>query len=114
MAGLLLGPSLFGALAPTWYPGLAMLLAAMALGAWFTDLIGLHAVTGAFVMGAVLPRGAVARNLVERVQPLTVALLLPLFFTYSGLYTSIGLLGSVTLWLICGAILAAAILGKAE
>jgi Kef-type K+ transport system membrane component KefB len=92
--------------------GLVLILALMALGAWFTDLIGLHAVFGAFIMGAAMPRGMVVRDLVARIQPLTVALLLPLFFTYSGLNTKIGLLNSSFLWLMCGAVLAAAILGK--
>ena len=54
--------------------GLVVGLALMALGAWFTDLIGLHAVFGAFVMGAAMPRGVVVRDLVGRIQPLTVAL----------------------------------------
>src|SRR5881398_1544730 len=65
--------------------GLVVGLALIALGAWFTDLIGLHAVFGAFVMGAAMPRGVIVRDIVGRIQPLTVALLLPLFFTYSGL-----------------------------
>src|SRR6185436_19359537 len=73
---------------------------------------GLHAVFGAFVMGAALPRGIVTRDIMARIQPLTVALLLPLFFTYSGLNTKIGLLNSGFLWLMCGAVLAAAVLGK--
>jgi Kef-type K+ transport system membrane component KefB len=92
--------------------GLVIGLALMALGAWFTDLIGLHAVFGAFVMGAAMPRGVVTRDLISRIQPLTVALLLPLFFTYSGLNTKIGLLNSGFLWLMCLAVLVAAILGK--
>lgn len=92
--------------------GLAIGLSLMALGAWFTDLIGLHAVFGAFVMGAAMPRGIFARDLIARIQPLTVALLLPLFFTYSGLNTRIGLLNTGFLWLMCGAVLAAAVLGK--
>jgi len=92
--------------------GLVIGLALMALGAWFTDLIGLHAVFGAFVMGAAMPRGAVTRDLIIRIQPLTVALLLPLFFTYSGLNTKIGLLNTGFLWLMCGAVLIAAVLGK--
>lgn len=92
--------------------GLVIGLALMALGAWFTDLIGLHAVFGAFVMGAAMPRGIVTRDLIHRIQPLTVALLLPLFFTYSGLNTKIGLLNSGFLWLMCGAVLVAAVLGK--
>jgi Kef-type K+ transport system membrane component KefB len=92
--------------------GLVIGLALMALGAWFTDMIGLHAVFGAFVMGAAMPRGVVARDLIARIQPMTVALLLPLFFTYSGLNTKIGLLNTGFLWLMCGAILVAAVLGK--
>jgi Kef-type K+ transport system membrane component KefB len=92
--------------------GLATALALMVLGAWFTDLVGLHAVFGAFIMGAVIPRDLIAKQLIERVQPLTVALLLPLFFTYSGLNTKIALLNTGFLWLMCGAVLVASTLGK--
>jgi Kef-type K+ transport system membrane component KefB len=92
--------------------GLVIGLALMALGAWFTDMIGLHAVFGAFVMGAAMPRGVVVRDLIGRVQPLTVALLLPLFFTYSGLNTRIGLLNTGFLWMMCGVVLVAAVVGK--
>src|ERR1700730_10623637 len=92
--------------------GLVLALVLMTLGAFFTDLIGLHAVFGAFVMGAAMPRGVVVRDLIGRIQPLTVALLLPLFFTYSGLNTKIGLLNSGFLWLMCGAVLVAAVVGK--
>jgi Kef-type K+ transport system membrane component KefB len=92
--------------------GLVVGLALMSLGAWFTDLIGLHAVFGAFVMGAAVPRTVMSRELIARIQPLTVALLLPLFFTYSGLNTRIGLLNTTFLWLMCGAVLVAAVLGK--
>ncbi len=92
--------------------GLVIALALMALGAWFTDMIGLHAVFGAFVMGAAMPRGVVSRDLIGRIQPLTVALLLPLFFTYSGLNTKITLLNTGFLWLMCAAVLVAAVVGK--
>ena len=84
----------------------------LALGAWFTDAIGLHAVFGAFVMGIAMPRGLVSRSLTERIQPLTVALLLPMFFTYSGLNTQIALLDSAYLWLMTGLVLLAAVGGK--
>ncbi|MFN0199601.1 MAG: cation:proton antiporter [Planctomycetaceae bacterium] len=84
----------------------------MLLGAWFTDYLGLHAVFGAFVIGAVMPRGVVTRDLIARIQPLTIGLLLPLFFTYSGLHTQIGLLDSAMLWGVCGVVLLAAVLGK--
>lgn len=87
-------------------------LVLLAGGAWFTDLIGLHAVFGAFVMGIAMPRGVVARSLIDRIQPLTVALLLPLFFTYSGLNTQIGLLDTPQHWLMAGWVMLAAIAGK--
>lgn len=92
--------------------GLVVGLALMSLGAWWTDYIHLHAVFGAFVMGSIMPRSVMARDLIARIQPLTVALLLPLFFTYSGLNTKIGLINTSTLWAVCGAVLLAAVLGK--
>jgi Kef-type K+ transport system membrane component KefB len=91
--------------------GFVLALTLMALGAFTTDAIGLHAVFGAFVAGAVVPRG-VALQVAARIEPLAVALLLPLFFTYSGLNTRIGLLDSASLWFWCGAVLVAAIAGK--
>jgi Kef-type K+ transport system membrane component KefB len=87
-------------------------LSLLALGAWFTELIGLHGVFGAFIMGVAMPRGLVTNTLIERVQPLTVALLLPLFFTYSGLNTQMGLLNSAYLWMMAGLVLLFAIGGK--
>ena len=92
--------------------GLVIALALLALGAWWTEYIGLHPVFGAFVMGAALPRGIITRDLIARIEPLTVALLLPLFFTYSGLNTRMGLLNSSTLWLWSGALLITGLLGK--
>lgn len=92
--------------------GFVFCLILLAAGAWFTDLIGLHAVFGAFVMGIAMPRGLVTRALIERIQPLTVALLLPLFFTYSGLNTQIGLLDTGYLWLMAALVLLAAVAGK--
>jgi Kef-type K+ transport system membrane component KefB len=92
--------------------GLVVCLITMSLGAWFTDKIHLHAVFGAFVVGACMPRGDVTRGLIERIEPLSVALLLPLFFTYSGLNTKIFLLNNSSLWGICLLVLAAAVLGK--
>jgi Kef-type K+ transport system membrane component KefB len=92
--------------------GVVVGLALMSIGAWFTDWIGLHAVFGAFVMGAAMPRRVMARQMIDRIQPLAVALLLPLFFTYSGLNTKIGLLNSPELWGYCLVVLAAAIAGK--
>lgn len=98
-----------GALSDSEFTGCLVLLA---VGAWFTDLIGLHGVFGAFIMGVAMPRGIVTTTLTQRIQPLTVALLLPLFFTYSGLNTQIGLLDSAYLWAMAALVLLVAIGGK--
>ena len=92
--------------------GFVVCLAVMSLCAFVTDGLGLHAVFGAFVAGTAMPRGQVAKDLIARIQPLTVALFLPLFFTFSGLNTKIMLLNTPYLWLICGLVLAVAITGK--
>src|SRR6476469_9664202 len=86
-----------------------VLLCAMA-----TDWIGVHAMFGAFIFGVVFPRGnAVESWLLDNTGGLTAALLLPLFFAFSGLRTDIGLLaGDATLWRWCGAILVVAVAGK--
>jgi Kef-type K+ transport system membrane component KefB len=63
-------------------------------------------------MGIAMPRGIVTTTLIARVQPLTVALLLPLFFTYSGLNTQMGLLDTPYLWGMAGLVLVVAIGGK--
>lgn len=88
------------------------LILLLSLGGWFTDSIGLYSVFGAFIFGMAVPRGGMAEKAVERVGPLTTTLLLPFFFTYSGLNTRIGLLNSTTLWMICGLVTLAAIAGK--
>jgi Kef-type K+ transport system membrane component KefB len=93
-------------------PMLAVTLILLVLGAWFTDWIGIYAVFGAFVMGAAMPRGFFSTQIQKLVEPLTVALLLPLFFTYSGLNTRLDLVDSWRLWGIALVALAAACLGK--
>ncbi|MBL8890692.1 MAG: cation:proton antiporter [Planctomycetaceae bacterium] len=92
--------------------GLVLAIIVMALGAMTTDWLHLHAVFGAFIAGATIPRPVVYRQVIERIQPLTVVLLLPLFFTYSGLNTQISLLNTPTLWFISLVVLAVAVLGK--
>jgi Kef-type K+ transport system membrane component KefB len=82
------------------------------LAAWFTDIIQIYAVFGAFIMGIAMPRGKFASELHRLLYPLTTALLLPVFFIYSGLNTKIGLVNTPYLWLLSGIILVAAIVGK--
>jgi Kef-type K+ transport system membrane component KefB len=87
-------------------------LALLMLAAWFTDAIGIYAVFGAFILGAAVPRGAFADQLQDKLEPLTVNLLLPLFFVYSGLNTKVNLLNTPRLWAIGLLLLAAAVAGK--
>jgi Kef-type K+ transport system membrane component KefB/nucleotide-binding universal stress UspA family protein len=83
------------------------------LSSWTTELIGIHALFGAFLMGAIIPReGGFARALAEKLEDLVVIVLLPTFFALSGLRTQIGLLDSAEDWLLCGLIIVVACLGK--
>lgn len=95
---------------PSWM--LASTLCALAAGAWFTDVVGIHSVFGAFILGAAMPRGVLSRELQRLVEPVTTALLVPLFFVYSGLNSQLGLLNSAWLWSVAVAVFVAACLGK--
>jgi Kef-type K+ transport system membrane component KefB len=78
-----------------------------------TDLIGIHQIFGAFLLGAVMPKdGAFIKHLSAKVEDFATLFLLPLFFAYTGLRTELGLLGNGHLWLICGLVVLTAILGK--
>jgi Kef-type K+ transport system membrane component KefB len=58
---------------------------------WITEIIGVHAIFGAFILGVVVPRqNQFAQALTERIEDLVVVVLLPFYFTYSGLRTDIG------------------------
>ncbi len=91
------------------FPGTLLLLLPVA---WFADRVGIHAVFGAFVLGAVMPRGEVRRRLEGQLAPLTTHVLVPLFFTYSGLNTRFDLVDTPALWLLTLVVLAGACLGK--
>ncbi|MBU8895622.1 cation/H(+) antiporter [Corallococcus sp. H22C18031201] len=81
--------------------------------AFVTELIGIHALFGAFLFGAVIPKeGGLAAALLEKLEDVAVVLLLPVFFAFSGLRTQVGLLDSTEAWVTCGAIIVLACLGK--
>lgn len=83
------------------------------LSAWITEIIGIHALFGAFLMGVVMPeQDQLKEKLAARFQDVTTVILLPLFFAFTGLRTQIGLLDDVQSWTICALVLLAAILGK--
>lgn len=91
--------------------GAAMIL--LLLSVWTTEALAVHALFGAFVAGIVMPKdGKLEEELQERLEWVTLVLLLPLFFAYTGLRTSIGLLNSIELWLFCGLIVIVAVLSK--
>ncbi|MGN6370491.1 MAG: cation:proton antiporter domain-containing protein [Phycisphaerae bacterium] len=78
-----------------------------------TDIIGIHQIFGAFLLGAVMPKdGAFIKHLSEKVEDFAVLFLLPLFFAYTGLRTELGSLGGGEAWLICGVVILTAVLGK--
>jgi Kef-type K+ transport system membrane component KefB len=91
---------------------LAIALILYMLCAWAMDFIAIHAVFGGFLLGTSMPRGALADGLRKTIEPLTVVLLLPFFFTYSGLHTALNLVGSGSLLLITIVILTASVLSK--
>jgi Kef-type K+ transport system membrane component KefB/nucleotide-binding universal stress UspA family protein len=100
-----------GSLSPTL---LAVLFVGIVLSALATDRIGIHAIFGAFLFGAIMPNHSeFIEELTAKLEDFAVIFLLPLFFAYSGLRTEIGQLGTdPQLWLFCGLIIAVAIVGK--
>jgi Kef-type K+ transport system membrane component KefB/nucleotide-binding universal stress UspA family protein len=91
----------------------AIVVVVVFLSSWTTELIGIHALFGAFLLGAILPKtGGFARGLAGKLEDVVVVVLLPLFFAFSGLRTHIGLLDTVDDWLMCGVIIAVACVGK--
>jgi Kef-type K+ transport system membrane component KefB len=91
----------------------AVVMALFFFCAWAMDAIGLHAVFGGFVLGICLPRGALTERLRATLQTVVVVMLLPLFFTYSGLKTQLSLIFDVAVLLPAIAILLASFGGKA-
>ncbi|MDC0744437.1 cation:proton antiporter domain-containing protein [Polyangium mundeleinium] len=90
---------------------LAMLL--LLVSSMVTEAIGIHALFGAFVLGAAIPKdGGLAEALAHKLEDVVVVLLLPLFFAYSGLRTQIGLLSSPQHWAICALLIFLACAGK--
>jgi Kef-type K+ transport system membrane component KefB len=91
----------------------ALLFVGLLLSAVTTEAIGIHAVFGAFLVGAVIPSDSpLAKRLVAILQDTVAVLLLPAFFAFTGLRTQIGLVSGPQAWLICAGIIAVATLGK--
>lgn len=91
----------------------AVILLLVLASAFTTEWLGIHALFGAFVMGAIMPKNRdFVHELTEKLEHVTVVFLLPLFFAFTGLRTSIGLVQGAEMWLYCGLILVVAVAGK--
>ena len=93
-------------------PVLSTVLCLLMLCAWFTDMIGIYAIFGAFILGVAMPSGFFATRLTGTLEPLVTTFLLPLFFVYSGLNTQIGLVDTPALWAVTLGLLVVSIAGK--
>ena len=92
---------------------LAVVMLLTLASAWVTERLGIHALFGAFLVGALLPpSGAITEMLRSRLHDLMVVLLLPLFFAFTGLRTTVSLISGGALWAVCGLVLLVAIVGK--
>jgi Kef-type K+ transport system membrane component KefB len=89
-----------------------MVLLALA-SALTTEALGIHLLFGAFLMGAIMPKGEdFIRYILHRFESVTVLVLLPLFFAYSGLRTSIGVAHHGMWWVYASIVIVVAIAGK--
>lgn len=83
------------------------------VSAYTTEAIGIHALFGAFMAGIVMPGNINFREVfIERIKDVSLFLLLPLFFVFTGLRTQVGLLNDAYLWKICAMVTLVAIAGK--
>jgi len=92
---------------------LALILVGLLVSAVSTELIGIHALFGGFLLGVIIPHHSlVAKDLARRLEDLVRVFFLPAFFAFTGLRTQIGLLQGASDWWICVALIAVATFGK--
>jgi len=91
---------------------LAITIMLFCLSAFFMDAIGIHGIFGGFILGVFMPRGRFVEELKKKVEPIAVVLLLPMFFTYSGLNTRMDMLTSPSMLLIAAGVLIASVAAK--
>ncbi len=94
------------------YTVMAITMICFFIAAFFMDAVGIHAIFGGFILGTAMPRGKFVEELKKKVEPFAVIVLLPMFFTYSGLNTRMDMVNTPTLLLIAGGILLASIAAK--
>ncbi len=94
-------------------PVVAVFFLTLLISAYTTELIGIHALFGAFLAGTVMPDNARFRNVfIQKIDDIALVMLLPLFFVFTGLRTQIGLLNDTGLWKVTGMIVLVAVTGK--
>ena len=94
-------------------PVVAIFFLTLLFSSYISELIGIHALFGAFLAGAIMPENNKFRNIfIEKVEDVSIIVLLPLFFVFTGLRTQIGLLNDPYLWKVTGIIIAVAVVGK--
>jgi Kef-type K+ transport system membrane component KefB len=92
---------------------LAAILAFVFASALITEVIGIHALFGAFLAGVCMPSDFGLREFLRvRLESFSSVVLLPLFFAFTGLRTQVGLLGDWQGWLLCLGVIAVAVAGK--
>jgi Kef-type K+ transport system membrane component KefB len=92
---------------------MAFIFLLVLLSSLVTEWLGIHALFGAFLAGAIMPKHHhFVQTLTHKLEDVAVVLLLPLFFAFTGLRTSIGLVSGSEMWLYCGLIILVAIAGK--
>jgi Kef-type K+ transport system membrane component KefB len=91
----------------------AIFFLTLIVSSYLTEIIGIHALFGAFMTGVIMPDISKFRNVfIEKVEDVSLILLLPLFFVFTGLRTEIGLINEPYLWKITGFIILVAVAGK--
>jgi Kef-type K+ transport system membrane component KefB len=92
---------------------IAVVLVGLLLSTLATEAAGIHAIFGAFLLGAIIPHDSrLARDLRHKLEDLVIVLFLPAFFAFTGMRTEIGLVQGAGQWLLYGVILATASIGK--
>ena len=112
-------PAILIALRPATLDGkftrsqLAIVFSVVLGSALIAEVIGIHALFGAFLAGTIMPQSVTFRaNLVEKIEDLSAVVLLPIFFAYTGIRTQVSLLNDWHAWAVCGGIIVFAIVGK--
>ena len=91
----------------------AFILLILIISSCITEVIGIHALFGAFMAGVVMPSNIGFRKvMMEKVEDISLVFFLPLFFAFTGLRTEIGLINSLELWLVCLLLVTVAVAGK--